>query len=176
MVRVTLPDGVELRLARPDEAEAVARLHIACWREAYGPIAAPGLLAAHLADEAGRRDRWRSQIEAGQAPLIAVVADEAVGFVKVGASQAVDAPTPLTLYALYVRAAWHGSGIGNALFEAGLGDRAAHLWVLEDNARARAFYDRRGFRPEGTRKKYVPLDVWELQLVRTDSVPAPSTG
>lgn len=47
-----------------------------------------------------------------------------------------------------------------------VGDRPCHLWVLEDNAQARTFYARNGFDPDGTRKKYLPLDAWEVRLVR----------
>ena len=49
-----------------------------------------------------------------------------------------------------MRAAYYGSGIGYALFEQAVGDRAAYLWVLAGNERAIAFYERQGFRLDGT--------------------------
>ena len=59
------------------------------------------------------------------------------------------------LYALYVRPAWWSTGTGRALMEkvlarsAAAGYRFITLWVLRDNQRARRFYDRAGFAPDG---------------------------
>jgi GNAT superfamily N-acetyltransferase len=59
------------------------------------------------------------------------------------------------LYALYVTPAWWSAGAGRALMErvlTALGAesyRRAVLWVLADNARARRFYERAGFAPDG---------------------------
>jgi ribosomal protein S18 acetylase RimI-like enzyme len=59
------------------------------------------------------------------------------------------------LYALYVRPAWWSTGTGRALMDHVLarvsvaGYRCITLWVLEDNARARRFYERAGFTPDG---------------------------
>lgn len=59
------------------------------------------------------------------------------------------------LYALYVRPAWWSTGTGRALIErvlartSGAGYRSIMLWVLRDNLRARGFYERAGFLPDG---------------------------
>src|SRR5690242_21799913 len=59
------------------------------------------------------------------------------------------------LYALYVRPSWWSTGTGRALMEkvlarsAAAGYRSITLWVLRDNQRARRFYDRAGFAPDG---------------------------
>jgi GNAT superfamily N-acetyltransferase len=61
------------------------------------------------------------------------------------------------LYALYVHPAWWSTGTGRALMDHVLAkvSRAGFpnvmLWVLERNARARRFYERAGFRPDGAR-------------------------
>jgi GNAT superfamily N-acetyltransferase len=61
------------------------------------------------------------------------------------------------LYALYVHPAWWSTGTGRALMDRVLakvsvaGYLSITLWVLEDNARARRFYERAGFAPDGTR-------------------------
>ena len=148
---MTLPDGVTFRTAVVADAEAGARLHRDCWREAYGPITDLTALEEHLADEAGWAARWQAQIEAGFAPLLAVdAAGTPVGFARSGASRDEDVPDILELYALYVRAAWWGAGVGHALLGETIGDRAAYLWVLAGNRRAIAFYERQGFRLDGT--------------------------
>lgn len=164
---MTLPDGVTLRIAVVEDAGAGSRLHRDCWREAYGPITDLAALEQHLADEAGWVARWQAQIEAGFAPLLAVDADgTTVGFARAGASRDEDVPDTLELYALYVRAAWYGTGIGHALFDRVVGTAPAFMWVLEDNARARAFYRRQGFEPDGARERYEPLSAWEIRMVR----------
>ncbi len=59
------------------------------------------------------------------------------------------------LYALYVRPAWWSTGTGRALMDRVLarssraGYRSITLWVLRDNQRARRFYQRAGFAPDG---------------------------
>ena len=47
------------------------------------------------------------------------------------------------------------------------------LWVLEDNARARAFYRRQGFAPDGARERYEPLVRLGDQDGRADDLPRP---
>jgi GNAT superfamily N-acetyltransferase len=59
------------------------------------------------------------------------------------------------LYALYVSPAWWSTGTGRALMErvltraATAGYETVVLWVLRDNVRARRFYERAGFAPDG---------------------------
>jgi ribosomal protein S18 acetylase RimI-like enzyme len=42
--------------------------------------------------------------------------------------------------------------------------REVTLWVLEGNARGRAFYDRLGFAPDGAKQDLADLDVSEVRL------------
>ena len=77
------------------------------------------------------------------------------------------------LYALYVTPAWWSTGTGRELMGSVLGAlRAAGypkavLWVLADNARARRFYDRAGFAPDGATNVLGGLGgVLELRYAR----------
>jgi GNAT superfamily N-acetyltransferase len=74
-----------------------------------------------------------------------------IGFVMAGEGRDNDVDVALELKALYVRAAWWGTGVGYALLEEAIGDRAAYLWALAGNERALRFYERQGFRLDGTR-------------------------
>jgi len=78
------------------------------------------------------------------------------------------------LYALYVHPAWWSTGTGRALMDRVLAKvRAAGyacitLWVLEANARARRFYQRAGFAPDGARHVLDDLGaVTEIRYRRT---------
>ncbi len=59
------------------------------------------------------------------------------------------------LYALYVHPAWWSTGTGRALLDRVLATTSVarylsvRLWVLRDNSRARRFYERAGFAPDG---------------------------
>ena len=62
-----------------------------------------------------------------------------------------------TLHALHVLPQWHGSGAGQSLHDAIVGQfrawncSTAQLWVLDGNTRAVAFYRRNGWAPDGGR-------------------------
>jgi GNAT superfamily N-acetyltransferase len=69
-----------------------------------------------------------------------------------------DAPEPprrAELYALYVAPGWWSTGTGRALMQRVLEETRREgypqitVWVLEQNARARRFYERAGFRLQG---------------------------
>jgi GNAT superfamily N-acetyltransferase len=70
------------------------------------------------------------------------------------------------LYTLYLRAFVHGGGLANRLMDAAIGDAAASLWVWAGNGRARAYYARHGFAPDGVAKADGPTGAPMLRLVR----------
>ncbi|MGW8402112.1 GNAT family N-acetyltransferase, partial [Streptomyces lydicus] len=69
-------------------------------------------------------------------------------------------PTSGELFALYVTPQLIGTGVGRALMAAGTdrartkGFRALYLWVVRGNTRARRFYERAGFVPDGAEEAY----------------------
>ena len=75
-----------------------------------------------------------------------------------------DEPGIGELYAIYVLPSAWSTGAGRALLERAeerLADDydEATLWVLEDNPRARRFYEAAGWRPDGTQKAEPRWDV-----------------
>jgi ribosomal protein S18 acetylase RimI-like enzyme len=162
---VTLPAGVVLRRATPADAEAGAALHVASWRDAYGPYVDGALLEHRLADTDRWVRAWREQLVSGLPRVVAEADGELVGFAVAGPSRDEPPVAPTELYAIYTRAAWWGSGLGQALWEAVRPAEPCSLWVLEANARAQGFYRRNGFVPDGAREHYAGLDAWELRMV-----------
>ena len=68
---------------------------------------------------------------------------------------------------LYVLREHHGSGAGQALLDAVLGEEPAQLWVAEANPRAIRFYERNGFRADGaTLTDPAVEDLREIRMVR----------
>ncbi len=103
-----------------------------------------------------------------EAPRMRDAADGIVGYAFFGPEQDVLGapwPHPLSpegqqgqvaeLYALYVHPDWWSTGTGRALMDRVLdaasvaGYVSVRLWVLRDNSRARRFYERAGFAPDG---------------------------
>lgn len=165
-----LPPGISLRFATEADVEASADCHLACWREAYTPLADPERLAVRLADRARWVERTREHLRAGPPRLLAwrssAAGPQVIGLACAGPSRDDDPPTPEELMMLYVRAAWHGTGVAQALLDGVIADRPCSLWVLEGNLRAQAFYARNGFAPDGARELYEGLGAWELRMVR----------
>ena len=71
------------------------------------------------------------------------------------------------LSVLYLDEAWFGSGLAMALTEAILEGEPASVWVTEDNPRARRFYEKAGFRPDGATQVEEHLgNLRDLRMVR----------
>jgi GNAT superfamily N-acetyltransferase len=152
---------VEVRRARPDDADAIAEVHVRTWQAAYEHLFGAERLAGM--DPARRAEHWRRWLAGGELTFVAEADGRVVGFVWVGTSRDDDAEGEL--YAIYVLPDSWGSGAGPALMGAGVeamraaGHRDAILWVLDDNPRARRFYEREGWELDGNRKEQDHLGV-----------------
>lgn len=145
--------GARIRRATPDDAEALAHLHVDVWEDAYANLVADELLARRRADLPDWIERWRRQLS--DPSVTTVVAENEtglIGFASVGPPREDDVGVELELWALYVRASWWGLGIGHALVVASIDEDPSYLWVLEGNDRAIAFYRRHGFTEDGSTK------------------------
>lgn len=154
-----------LRPAVASDAAAGAALQRACWREAYRPYAEPAVLEARLSNPQPWLDAWVRQLSAGPPRVVAEAGGELVGFAVAGPCRDEEPAATEELYALYTRAAWWGTGLGQQLWEAVRPEGPCSLWVLEANARARGFYARQGFVADGARELYADLGTWEIRMV-----------
>ena len=153
-----------VRAALPEDADAFAACHLACWREAYEE-----LWGAERFDEFDVNRmavRRRKEIEAGIAQhFLGELDGEVIGIAIAGPTRDADAPTEQELYGIYVRAAHQGSGLADDLLDATLGDRPALLWVYRDNPRASAFYVHHDFIPDGD-ERTDSVGILEIRMVR----------
>ena len=141
---------VIVRPVRDVDAEALGRVHAQCWHETYDHL----ISKAALEKISPRRmaELWTHW--ASQGPdftmRAALVDGEIVGFVGSGPARDKDAPAFRELYFIYLLDAYHGTGIGQKLFDAAVEkDSSVYLWVAEDNPRAHRFYTRNGFTLDG---------------------------
>lgn len=155
-----------VRAAVADDARRVAEVRVQGWRDAYAELLSAELLAGLDAD-AGV-DGWRRAIESPDTRAAVAEVDGLVrGFALAGPPQGENPPRDLQLWLIYQDTELHGSGTGQALLDAVLGDASALLWTAELNPRAIAFYRRNGFEPDGSRVVQADLEnLAEIRMVR----------
>lgn len=140
-----------VRDATIDDVEAIGRIHFATHLETYSDVFPAGSIEAFPPER--RAEMWRQVLENGWGRLWVAEADgSVVGFASVSAPRDEAPVRDIELGAIYLLASHHGSGAGQALLDAALDGGPASLWVLADNPRARAFYARNGFVPDGAEK------------------------
>ena len=146
-----------IRAATIDDAEAIARVHVSSWQAAYRGLLPQAFLDSMSAQRS--HQTWTHILTRGaQDVRVAEATGELGGFIATGARA--DDPSDDAvgeLWAIYLLPDWWGTGTGSALHQAGIDALASRfdeaiLWVLDGNARARAFYERHGWRADGERK------------------------
>jgi GNAT superfamily N-acetyltransferase len=148
-------EGVAVRDAKPNDALAVAQVHVRAWQIAYRGIIAQDYLDALRPEDRASRYTFGSADPAHPTTIVASESGIIRGFATVGPPRdARDARTG-ELLALYVDPDAWGRGIGRMLEHdararlASLGFTSAVLWMLEGNARAERFYVANGWVPDG---------------------------
>lgn len=162
--------SVTIRRAVPADAPAIARVHVAGWRDAYRGLMPDAILDS--LDEAARAGMWAQGLARSDCAGFVAERDGAIfAFIFVAPSRDADADRALVgeVSAVYVLAhVWRG-GVGTKLmaeglrFLAGRGCQEVTLWVLDRNARACAFYEACGFTRDGASKHDDHLNVDELR-------------
>jgi ribosomal protein S18 acetylase RimI-like enzyme len=171
-----------LRPAQPDDAIAVARVHVRSWQAAYRT-----LLPDDYLDQLRPEDRAEKYDFASLDPLkpqtvVAVEGGLIRGFATTAPSRDRDLPDHGELCALYVDPEQWGRGIGVALVSAARarlferGFRNAILWVLANNARAERFYQIDRWAPDGHRRtdSVWGITVDEVRYLRGLGLPLPA--
>jgi GNAT superfamily N-acetyltransferase len=169
--------GPDQRVGRPPDAAALASVLLeafATYREwapdGWKPHGTPGELEAQLIFERlGLPGYWCR---------LAEVDGEAVGYVVLRQSLTDGEPRePIPglghIWHLFVRPAWWGRGVATSLLESAMAEArrreytAARLWTPRENARARGFYEREGWRASGAESFSDSLDLDLVEYRRT---------
>ncbi len=172
------------RLATPEDGPRLGEIHVQAWRAAYqGVIPDPFL---RLLDPATRGREWTEQLgrlaETDPATLVTEADGSIVAMCSVGPFRRLDnleragGATPGgEVWMINAHPDAFGTGAGTAMLGAGVdelvrqGHHDAGLWVVEQNQRARRFYQREGWTHDGTSKTETigGLEITEL-LYRRD--------
>jgi RimJ/RimL family protein N-acetyltransferase len=177
-----------LRPEQPEDAYAVALAHIAAWQRGYAGILPDYAFTeddppseSYVEAWAQRRRERLANPELALETLVVAVDSTIVGHITYGRSGA-DTTRPIgQVWSCYVHPEKWGTGVADALMRAALDAlpyREVGLWVLAGNQRARRFYHRHGFRPDGVRRRHqlntTSTDVPEVRYVlhRTPNMPA----
>jgi GNAT superfamily N-acetyltransferase len=150
---------MEIRRASVSDAADIAAVHVRTWQAAYRHVFGEERLAE--IDASRRVAGWTRALNDDESVFVADDDGRVVGFVSVGGCE---------LLAIYTLPETWGGGAGPALMRAALrqlradGCGEAALWVLEDNPRARRFYEREGWELDGGRKEddFLGLRVGEV--------------
>jgi ribosomal protein S18 acetylase RimI-like enzyme len=187
---------IEIRPATAADEPIITRIRREAWFAAYAQIIDPEIIERVTAPRAGPSaapppDRT-SLVAVASSGADVADAGVIVGYASFGPERTVASvasvgsgtppgalsPAGLAgetgeLYSLYVAPAHWSTGAGRALTDAALdglraaGYRRVVLWTLIENARARRFYDKAGFAPDGAINVLTALgQVEELRYAR----------
>ncbi|GAU67239.1 hypothetical protein SSP35_04_03230 [Streptomyces sp. NBRC 110611] len=177
------------------DIDAVSAVRVRGWQAAYrGLLPQSHLDAMSAAEDAEDRRSWFGRRPPEMCDLVAEHDGEVIGWICVGPARdpdlapgpevsaaSVTGPAAGEVFALYVAPEVIGTGVGRALLAAGSararanGFRTLYLWVIRGNHRARRFYERAGFVPDGAEEAY-EVDGSSVPEVRYRRALGPGPG
>lgn len=133
------------------EIEGKAYVHWKSWQEAYKGLIDQAYLDNLTLNKCIKRAyQWPDNI------FVARDGNKVIGFVGYGSCQDDALPETGEVFSIYVLSEYYGKKIGYALMQTALCAlseyRQITLWVLKGNTRAIRFYEKCGFRFDGTEK------------------------
>jgi GNAT superfamily N-acetyltransferase len=155
--------SIAIRTVLPEEAYEYTACHIACWRSAYKGIISDDFLDNMLANQKMIAKEWMQILgePSDYKFFCAVLERKIVGRLILCKSQDEDKPASGQINAFYLlEQCWH-KGYGRQMMDYAIitlkrmGYHEIILWVLEENIRARRFYEKCGFLFNGAKKEIV---------------------
>lgn len=162
-----------IREAEPEDANAIADIHIASWQFAYRGIMNDELLDSM--DHNKKAAAWSEAIgNLGWSVYVSQGDKRITGFIHISEYGDKDIAQDRVgeVASLYILPELIGFGLGAKLFSEGLSHLAkagysqVALWVLQQNARSISFYQKFGFREDGASKIHPKTGLMEVRYVR----------
>ncbi len=151
-------NGLEIMRAGRRQAAVLGTLQAKCWQAAYQNLLSPAFLRT-FTPRARRAVVARAMREASGAEFyLAKIGGERAGFLVLAPARDSDVPAAGEVTAIYLLPAYWGGGHGGRMLRfaterlAALGYETAILWVLEENKRARNFYEHMGWTADGEKR------------------------
>ncbi len=150
---------MEIRKAAPEDAFEFASCHIASWRSAYQGIVPDEYLNRLTAEKWAERFQKNLKEQKEYSYLCAVHENQIAGILILGKSRDEDKPLAGEICAIYLKEEFWSKGLGGEMMAYALKSFKnenlceAILWVLEENGRARRFYEKYGFVSDGVKKE-----------------------
>ncbi len=150
---------LEIRYAGLSDAEALGEVHSESWRAAYKGIVPDEVLEAFTSENRAKQigEMIAKDMEC---TAIALKDGKAAGFACIGGCRDEDLGEPYgEVWGIYVKPEYFRSGAGTEILNWSMeelkkrGYKSVSLWVLEQNNRARKFYEKQGFKHDGTKKE-----------------------
>jgi ribosomal protein S18 acetylase RimI-like enzyme len=165
---------LHIRGAEPEDAAAVAVVHVRSWQVAYRGLLPDDYLDHLRPEERAARYTFGSDDPALPRTLVATEDGVMLGFATTGPSPDDDTGSCGQLFGLYVDPGTWNRGIGRSLVAAARaqlvdsGFPEAVLWVMAGNARAERFYVIDGWTEDNYRRteSVWGIDVDELRYRR----------
>ena len=160
----------KIRLANSADAADLADIHQRSWHFAYGNCVSTDILKKHT-------DRfpmiWEGMVQNNTDIHYSIEADNnTVGFFTIMPARDADLDKSVgELVGLYLAPDYIGLGLGRRAMDAikqmlsHRGYQHISLWVLSENYRAKAFYEKSGFRADGFQKDSGLLDIKEERYI-----------
>lgn len=160
--------GLTIRKANTADAQVLSDLALKIFLDTFGPQNTPEDLEIHRKKSYSREIQLSEINDPSLTYLIAEVDGKAAGFAMIGLPRSESCSRfekPIELFRFYVDKEWHGKGIAQPLMHEceivarSLGARTICLSVWLENPRAIRFYEKIGFRKEGTQPYILGNDV-----------------
>ena len=165
-----------IRTATAADADAMAEVFVAAWRQAYPGVVPDAVLMALDHD---RTARWLAGLIDGRPEAnavgqtdVAVRDGQVIGFVRYGTRTGEPGGY---VFRLYVHPAQAGHGTGRSLLSHAeqrlheQGSDTVSLHVFEANERARRLYAKAGYAPDGSTRVEPEYEATEVRLVKVFS-------
>ncbi|MFF8641189.1 GNAT family N-acetyltransferase [Streptomyces sp. NPDC015345] len=169
---------VRVREMTDADCASVAEIRVLGWRNAYAGLMPQAFLDG--LDVAENEQELRERLAEGRAGTVDLIAERGgrtVGWACFGPARDNDVPPDeAELYALYAHPEHYSTGIGRALLLECMvrcktaGHPRLRLWVVEGNTRARRFYERFNFTPDGAITPQPPEDTPTPELRYTHAL------
>ncbi len=160
------------RAADSEDAYDLAMVHTLSWQSAYW-----GIVPAYVLDNLSaidRAERFAAELSASDGKHFFVAEGEGrvIGFALLQKNREASHPSTGEIVAFYLLPDEWRKGYGRQMMTFVLGEllrvgfHHVTLWVLEDNVRARSFYEACGFLPDGQTRD-IKVGKWLVEMCYT---------